>query len=145
MTRERRALSSLGTSYPADNKVVVGAELILGTALTRTGRAAEAEPVLREGLSNGKHWKPAPPDRVLGNPETALGECLLAMRRYAEAEPLLLQGYAELKTRLGEHDKLSAAAAARLHALHMQWNKPAEAFRFVGDAMAHQNPPAAGR
>ncbi len=130
--RERQALSSFGTSYPADDDDVVKSEVILGTALTRTGQAAEAEPLLRKALADGKNWKPVAVDHAFGNLETGLGECLLAQKRYADAEPLLLSGRDELVRRLGEHDAMSEAATRRLHDLYVAWNKPAEAAHFAG-------------
>ena len=132
----RQSLSSFGTSYPADDKMVIDDELILGTALTRTGRAAEAEPILRKALSDGKVWKLEATDHVLENPEDALGECLLAQRRYAEAEPLLLTGYEKLKGGLDQHGSMNAAASRRLHDLYTAWNKPSQAARYDGSETA---------
>ena len=111
--------------------------MTLALAMTRDGKAAEAEPMLRESLKLAKanHLKgTASP----GNVSAALGECLLAQKRYAEAEPLLLSGYAALKMHLGEHNSIYVPVARRLHELYTAWNKPAEAARFAVQA----NPPA---
>jgi serine/threonine-protein kinase len=115
----------------------VGGEVTLALAMTRDGKAAEAEPMLRESL------KLAKANHLIGtaspeNVSAALGECLFAQKRYAEAEPLLLSGYAGLKMHLSEHNSIYVPVARRLHELYTAWNKPAEAARFAVDA----NPPA---
>ncbi len=129
--RMQQALLKVAASYPADNEVVIRDEMILGIALTRTGRAAEAESILRKAASDGKSWKPAPAEQSLGNPEAALGECLLALKRYAEAEPLLVASYDDLQKRLGLQNPSTTQAGERLHDLYLVWNKPAEAARFA--------------
>ena len=122
---------------PKGEQDYVGGTVTLALAMTRDGKAAEAEPMLRESLKLAKtnHLKgTASP----GNVSAALGECLLAQKRYAEAEPLLLAGYAALKMRLGDPNSIYVPVARRLYELYTAWNKPAEAARFAVEA----NPPA---
>jgi serine/threonine protein kinase/tetratricopeptide (TPR) repeat protein len=122
---------------PRGEQDYVGGTVGLALAMTRDGKAAEAEPMLRESLKLAKanHLEgTALPENV----SAALGECLLAQKRYAEAEPLLLSGYAGLKMHLGEHNSVYVPVARRLHELYTAWNKPAEAARFAVEA----NPPA---
>ena len=111
----------------------MGGTVTLALAMTRDGKAVEAEPLLRESLKVAKanHLEgTALPENV----SAALGECLLDQKRYADAEPLLLVGYAASKKRLGEHDPTTVAAARRLHEMYTAWNKPAEAARFAVQA-----------
>jgi serine/threonine protein kinase len=122
---------------PRGEQDYVGGTVGLALAMTRDGKAAEAEPMLRESLKLAKanHLEgTALPENV----SAALGECLLDQKRYAEAEPLLLSGYAALKMRLGEHNSIYVPVAQRLYELYTAWNKPAEAARFAVQA----NPPA---
>jgi tetratricopeptide (TPR) repeat protein len=122
---------------PKGEQDYLGGTVTLALAMTRDGKAAEAEPMLREGLKLAKAnhlGGTASPENV----SAALGECLLDQKRYAEAEPLLLSGYAALKMRLGEHNSVYVPVARRLYELYTAWNKPAEAARFAVQA----NPPA---
>ena len=115
---------------PRGEQDYVGGTVTLALAMTRDGKAVEAEPLLRESLKLAKanHLEgTALPDNV----SAALGECLLDQKRYADAEPLLLVGYTASKKRLGEHDPITVAAARRLHEMYTAWNKPAEAARFA--------------
>ncbi|MBV9926825.1 MAG: serine/threonine protein kinase [Acidobacteria bacterium] len=56
----------------------------LGLSLTRTGRAKEAQPLLREALVRAKRAFP-PEDPKTLTIEGALGECLAAQKRYGAA------------------------------------------------------------
>jgi tetratricopeptide (TPR) repeat protein len=95
----------------------------LGLSLTRTGRAKEAEPVLRESLDRAKKdFQPA--DARTPLIEGALGECLTAQGRYAEAEPLVTHSYDALKSAQGDKSPLTALAAKRAADLYDKWNKP---------------------
>ena len=122
---------------PKGEQDYLGGTVALALAMTRDGKAAEAEPMLRESLKLAKAnhlGGAASPENV----SAALGECLLAQKRYAEAEPFFLSGYAALKIRLGEHNSIYVPVARRLYELYTAWNKPAEAARFAVEA----NPPA---
>jgi serine/threonine-protein kinase len=132
----RDSLATLNKNYPPSQVTVVHCEALLGLCLTRTGHAAEGEPLLRTALANGGAVDRATFDHTFGNIETALGECLLAQNCYAEAEPLLLRGYDHLKKRLGPQNSLTTQAAHRLHDLYVAWNKPAEATRFASSGGA---------
>lgn len=121
------------SQVPQGEQDYVGGTVTLALAMTRDGKAVEAEPLLREslGLAKKNHLEgTALPENV----SAALGECLLDQKRYADAEPLLLVGYAASKKRLGEHDPITVAAARRLHDMYTAWNKPAEAARFAVQA-----------
>ena len=133
VTEGRNVLDRFNAYLSREEFFVVTADYVLGASLTRTGRAAEGEPLLRAALTDFNPVKRAL-FLVYGNAETALGDCLLAQRRYAEAEPLLLKGYDELRKRWGEPDPMSQAAARRLQAFYTSWNKPDQAKQFVGQA-----------
>jgi serine/threonine-protein kinase len=101
----------------------------LGGALVRTGRAKEAEPVLRESLD----WlKANTPQGIISIAASkgALGECLSAQARYGEAEPLLLESYEVLKNSKGGGDQRTKLALRRLVSLYESWKKPDEAARY---------------
>jgi serine/threonine protein kinase/Flp pilus assembly protein TadD len=69
----------------------------LGESVLEQGRAAEAEPLLREALTirGAKQFD----NWVRCSTQSLLGACLTRQQRYAEAEPLLLAGYEGLKSR----------------------------------------------
>ncbi len=126
-------VTALASQVPTGEQDYVGGRVLLALAISRQGRAAEAEPALRECLelaqTNHLHGN-ALPDTVSG----ALGECLLAQSRYAAAEPLLLADYHHLRTSPGDTIPRLTDPVRRLHDLYIAWNKPAEAARFVGQA-----------
>jgi hypothetical protein len=64
----------------------------LGLCILRQGRAAEAEPFLREGLSIREENLP-PGHWARFHTMSVLGEALARQGRSADAEPLLLSGY----------------------------------------------------
>lgn len=97
----QRCIETVGAVYPKTEPEMVLARAVLGLSLTRTGRAAEAEPYLREALISGKNV-PRPALALVGNLEGALGECLIAEGKAAEAEPLLVLAHEELQSRLGD-------------------------------------------
>ncbi len=127
----RQALNTLAVSYPPGQTTVVQARALLGLCLTRTGHAAEGEPLLRQALADGGKVDRADFNHTIGNLETALGECLFAQDRYAEAEPLLLTGYSDLQARLGAKSAQAVNAAERLERLYLAWNKPSRAAQFA--------------
>ena len=65
----------------------------LGKLLALAGRAAEAEPLLREALA-GWQTRYGSDYRRAKNTALALGQCLIALGQTAEARPLLAQGQA---------------------------------------------------
>jgi serine/threonine-protein kinase len=109
----QRCLGTVGLVYPKTDRDMVLAKSVLGLALTRDGRAAEAEHYLREALAEGKGI-PRAELAPIGNLESALGECLLAQQKYAEAEPVLAAAYEELRSRNGDADSHTTQARARL-------------------------------
>ncbi|MGB8506861.1 MAG: serine/threonine-protein kinase [Pyrinomonadaceae bacterium] len=102
----------------------------LGMALTRTGRAKEAEPLVREALGRARQVFPEG-DLATAIAEGSLGECLTARHKFAEAEPLILHSYETLRTTEGgtlqttEDGKPSSAAGAheRNFDPHEKWRK----------------------
>ena len=106
------------------------------------GRAADAEPVLRELLATRLEINP-PESGWTWFPAIArglLGESLTKLNRYAEAEPLLLENLEVNKTR---------EARVRVIALYESWGKPekvaqyrkdlwVESFRELGTLGTHE-------
>ncbi|MEP7249743.1 MAG: protein kinase [Spartobacteria bacterium] len=110
--RLERCLATVGQVYPKETPEMVLAKTVLGLSLTRSGRAAEAEPLLRAALVEGKAV-PAARLALIGNLEGALGECLLAEKNFSEAEPLLRLSHEKLSARLGAENPQTTAALHR--------------------------------
>jgi hypothetical protein len=101
----------------------------LGLALTRTERAKEGEPLMRESLE----WvrKAAPQDLPkIAAGEGALGECLSVQARYSEAEPLLLQSYESMKNLMAADSPGIKLALHRIVTLYENWKKPELASKY---------------
>jgi eukaryotic-like serine/threonine-protein kinase len=101
----------------------------LGLTLTRSGKAAQGEPLLRETLETRKKLL-APGDVYISLTESALGECLTAEKNYVEAEPLLLKGYNGINSSFGEKNPRTIEALKRLVTLYRDWQKPDKAAQF---------------
>lgn len=108
-----RCLGTVGQVYPKENPEMVLAKTVLGLALTRSGRAVEAEPLLRQALQEGKDVSPSQL-LLIGTPEGALGECLAARGNVAEATTLLQLSSRELEARFGPSHPKTIEAAKRL-------------------------------
>ena len=67
-------------AYPPGYMTRVHSRAHLGRCLTRTGQAAEGEPMLRTALADGAQADRSEFAHTFGNLETALGECLLAQK-----------------------------------------------------------------
>jgi serine/threonine-protein kinase len=105
-----------GTSYYA---AAYGA---LGRVLNKTGRAREAEPLLRDALAI---LRKSPRKNDAAGGLGYLGECLQAQERYVEAEPLLLESYQTLKSTQVPGSPALKKSRERLTALYAAWGKPA--------------------
>jgi tetratricopeptide (TPR) repeat protein len=82
--------------FVKDNKnVMVDVQASLGLCLLRTGKPADAEPVLRQCLATRE--KKEPDAWTTFHTKSLLGGSLLGQKKYAEAEPLLLAGYEGMK------------------------------------------------
>jgi hypothetical protein len=98
----------------------------LGLALLRSGRPANAEPLLREALEIRRgapasgHWR-------IDWAESLLGECLAAQKRFIEAEPLLLGSAERLLVHAGAMPIRRHRAVERIIALYESSGRPAEA------------------
>lgn len=104
-------------------------------SLTRTGRAQEAEPLLRESLVRAEKDFPKEDGRIAVL-EGALGECLAAQERFAEAELLILHSSEALQKTSGKfsivtpsgkidpYQKWRTLAAKRTIDLYEKWQKP---------------------
>ena len=121
----RRALKIV-EPLPAGSHYRAGAYGPLGLSLCKTGKAKEAEPLLREALTSYQENTPKrsfPMAIAQGN----LGECLLDQKRYAEAEPLLTESYETMKAIQVPTSPMLREAALRLASLYRALNKPEKA------------------
>jgi serine/threonine protein kinase len=90
-------LSVLRQQLMADDPKLATALAQLGAYLLQVGRAADAEPILRECLAIRQ--KQQPDVWTTFNTESLVGGALLGQKKYVEAEPLLLSGYQGMKER----------------------------------------------
>ena len=105
-----KGTSYYGTAYAA-----------LGRAMTKRGRAREAEPLLREALAIGqKSTRRGDTAQIQGY----LAECLIAQKRYAEAERLLIDSYQTLKNLQVPSSPVLEEARKELLKLYAAWGKP---------------------
>ncbi|MEP6947097.1 MAG: serine/threonine-protein kinase [Acidobacteriota bacterium] len=93
---------------------------VVGLALTRTGKAKEGEPTLRDSLDRSRSSQPS----AVPYAEGALGECLTEQKRFAEAEPLLKSSFEGLSKTLSPDSPLIKPAWKRLFDLYTKWKKP---------------------
>ena len=100
-----------------------------------TGRAQQAEPMLRQALDMrlGKMPKNSNPIAIA---QGALGQCLTVQKRYAEAESLLKESYETLKATQVSGSPILVKAAQRCAALYMAWGRPSEAIQYTS-AQSH--------
>lgn len=101
----------------------------VGLALTRSGKAREGEPYLRQSVELARVHL-APGDVTTPAMESALGECLTAQKKFAEAEPLLVQSLEKINAILGEKSRPAGLAAKRLVELYEKMNKPELAAKY---------------
>jgi tetratricopeptide (TPR) repeat protein len=96
--------------------------MVQGMILSQTGRTAEAETLLREGVRI----------RAENVPEThflratasgALGEFLTTQNRFSEAESFLLASYESLRKSQAENSPRTRLALERLAVLYENWGK----------------------
>jgi serine/threonine-protein kinase len=93
-----------------------------GLILSKTGRAAEGERLIREAVQiRTQTLKPGHYFTSLA--KGALGECLTIQRRFDEAEPLLVESYTELRNSQGPQNPRTRAALERLVTLYENWGK----------------------
>src|SRR5690606_20007614 len=123
----REVLARRAAAYPDAEVINVYPMYGLGWVLTETGRAAEAEPLLRsvtEVLT--RHFGEEDP-RVQAS-RSVLGRAVGLMGHHTEAEELLLGAFAWEREHAGEGSW--RRTATRLAELYQSWNRPAEAARF---------------
>jgi serine/threonine protein kinase/tetratricopeptide (TPR) repeat protein len=98
LIREQREQLAKGRkSLPKDSLQLTQQMTLLGEALLRAKRFAEAEPPLRECLSIRERTTPEEWRRF--SVQSMLGEAVMGQKNYTEAESLLLAGYQGMKQR----------------------------------------------
>jgi eukaryotic-like serine/threonine-protein kinase len=127
--RANGSLSILKQLHPEGSPRYLACWRLLGRIMSRTGRAAEAEPLLRKVLDQQTRSLPEGNNQIAST-KGALGECLTAQKRYPEAETLLLDDYNTLKSKFGEHDVRLKRIAQLLAELYDAWDKPEQAARY---------------
>jgi hypothetical protein len=125
----------------AQNPIVVDNEMsqlarclsALGDSLTRNGKPADAEPLLRQALAFRE--KKEPDEWQTFHTKALLGAALLSQKKYDVAAPLLADGYRSMKERQAkiplEQQKIYLPQALeRLVQLYDAWAKPNEAAKW---------------
>jgi tetratricopeptide (TPR) repeat protein len=124
----REALQLLEQMRPEDH---ANGLVSLGAILTTAGKAADAEPLLRQGLQIRRHVLPRSPWAVnhgtVAEAESLLGGCLAGLKRYADAEQLLLTSYEALLKAEQVQPRVLREAHERLIKLYEAWDKPDKA------------------
>jgi tetratricopeptide (TPR) repeat protein len=95
--------------FKDDENVTVDVQASLGLCLLKSGKPADAEPVLRQCLVTRENNDLN--DLTTFNTKSLLGAALLGQKKYADAEPLLLAGYEGMKKR---EDKIPPQGKVRL-------------------------------
>ena len=131
----RTALKIVEQTMPKGTNPYSTSFIYLGLAMSHTGRAQQAEPLLRQALDmrQGKMPRQSNP---LAIAEGALGECLMAQKRYTEAESLLKDSYETLKATQVPESPILMKAAQRCAALYRAWGRPSEAIQYIS-AQSH--------
>lgn len=117
-----------------------------GENMMQSKRYAEAEPILRDGVTIVQQKRPG--DWGPFRAQSLLGVNLLELQTYAEAEPLLIHGYEGLKGRERQIPPLFARhrvseAGQRIVRLYEAWGKAEKAVEWrtklltAGDAKPH--------
>jgi len=122
-----RALEIQERELPANHPVIGLTTGIYVNALSRNGRADEAERVMRASVARLRTVLPGDSPE-LAVAEGMLGEALAGQGRYAEAEPLLLSSYAVIRETIGEVQNFTVAdSLGRLLTLYEGWGKEEQA------------------
>jgi hypothetical protein len=116
--------------FPADSLQLASGLLMLGEALTDIGLLADAERVLRDGLTIRE--RQAPSELVLiTEAKVRLGLAVLGQKRDAEAEPLLAAGYETLAAHRAKlnsgFEELRVKAGGNLAQLYERTGRPEKA------------------
>jgi serine/threonine protein kinase len=124
-TERLELLAVLRQQVPADDLRLAAALAHLGSNLLQAGKAADAEPVLRECLDICQ--KKGAPGLPTSYAQSLLGASLLGQQKYADAEPLLLAGYEGMKQREAQISPQGRVrlieALERLVQLYDAWGK----------------------
>jgi serine/threonine-protein kinase len=117
-----RVLAIRGRVLPDSHPLVAGALQIKGRLEMGQGHLKSAEAHFRDSLALRSAVLP-PTHWLIASSKGYLGECLTAEGRFAEAESLLIASRRDLAAAVGESDKRTKAADARLDELHRRMSR----------------------
>ena len=121
---------------PAGHDLIAWRLHHLGFVLTASGRAAEAEPLLREALIIREKKLP-PGDRLTAKTRLRLGQCLVQLGRLKDGEALMVEGYRVLSAIDNLHARRDASeGAAVLAEFYASRGRGREAARYQALAKA---------
>lgn len=122
----RRSLESNRKRLPSKHPGLANSLIPYGSFLVVSGRAAEAEPLLREGLALLEH--PFSGDHYLvAEARSELGLCLARLGRRAEGERLALAGHRAFAARFAPTTYWMKESARRMADLYDALGRPAQA------------------
>ncbi|MBT8484746.1 MAG: tetratricopeptide repeat protein [Phycisphaerales bacterium] len=107
--------------------------LIKGRAFIASGRAAEAEPLLREAREirrNYDLWQLPAIHPLKAEVDVSLGWCLAEQGRYSEAEPLLLDALETFRTTFDPAHPRTIDTLRSVARLYERWQRPEQAAEY---------------
>lgn len=111
----------------ADSQIIIAEALLgIGEILNLTGRYADAEPLIREGLAISRKAI-APSAYEISLATSVLGEALAGQKQFGEAEPLVIKGSESLIASPRTTERGKRRAIERVIKFYTDWDKPEKA------------------
>lgn len=139
-TQCERALQGFKGQLPDSSRTILNTRILLGRAMSRTGGAKDAEPLLRKAMQAYAQIYPNEPGAI-AEAKSALGECLTQLHTFREAEMLLTKSYPEIRDFRGANHRRTREARQAVADLYLAWGKPDKA-REYGATVRLVQPPA---
>jgi tetratricopeptide (TPR) repeat protein len=131
-----QALAIQRRELPPDHPATANTVTLLVGILTKQGRAAEAEELIRDSIEALKRVH-QPGAYHLAQAENMLGEVLVAQGLYEDAEPILLESHRSILSTTGDETNFAAVESLmRLIRLYTAWGQPERAQPYR-DSLAH--------
>ncbi len=122
----RGALDGFKGKMADDSKAVLDTRILLGRVMTATGKAREAEPILRTAMQDYAEHYPGQ-SGLLAEAKSALGESLIRPGSFQQAEILLAESYPVIRAYRGANHRRTIEARDALATLYATWGKPTKA------------------
>jgi len=134
----REALAIRRALFGDDNEEVAASRYQLaGLYCEVTGEPARGLTLLGEAIPVFARPQ-APRPHLLAFAWSMRGSCLTGLRRYEEAETELLRALPALEAAMGQDDRMTGLARARLVALYEAWGRPERAAQYREDPTSEE-------